>query len=116
MDKIIGLMKDIIKSLIVGFTVSFVLVILSGIGSFLFSHGNIITILDTIKNTLFFIGAMGLFVCAGFIAKRESRRPLKNKNAWKEQFKVIHFPSVIGIIDITILFAGVLFDRVIFYL
>lgn len=116
MDKIIDLMKDIIKSLTVGIIASITLMVISGLFSILLNDRNLTVTLDSIKNTLFIIGGLGLFVWAGFIAKRDARRPLENKKEWKEQFKVIHFINVLGIIDITILFAGIILDKVIFYL
>jgi SNF family Na+-dependent transporter len=116
MDKIIDFIKDIIKSLTAGLITTLILIILSGISSFLFNHGDVLITLDVIKNTLFIIGGLGLFIVAGFVVKREARRPLENKSQWREQFKIIHFVNVIGIVDITILCVGILLDRLIFYL
>ncbi|MEG0773962.1 hypothetical protein [Clostridium sp.] len=116
MDKIIDFIKDIMKSLTAGIIITLVLIALSGISGFLFNNGDVLITLDIIKNTLFIIGGLGLLIVAGFIAKREARRPLENKSQWKEQFKIIHFVNVIGIVDLTILCVGILIDSLIFYL
>lgn len=116
MDKIMYFLKDIIKSLKVGIIVSVILILSSALFGAIAKQGNIILTLDIVKNTLFFIGALGLFVFAGFTAKRESRRPLEHKNQWKEHFKVLNFVNVLMVIDITILVSGILLDRVILYM
>jgi len=116
MDKIMYFLKDVIKSLKVGIVVSIILILLSALFGSIAKQGDVILILDIVKNTLFFIGALGLFVFAGFTAKRESRRPLEHKDQWKEHFKVLNFVNVLMVIDITILISGILLDKIILYM
>lgn len=116
MDKIMYFLKDIIKSLRVGIIVSVTLILASALVAAVAKQGNIILILDIVKNTLFFIGSLGLFVFAGFTAKIESRRPLEHKDQWREHFKVLNFANVLIVIDITILVSGILLDKIILYM
>lgn len=116
MNKSLYIIKDITKSILAGVIISLALIILSGLISMIIKRGDIKSVLQIIKGTLFIIGSLGLIVSSGFILKKESRRPLDNKDSWKEQFKVLSFVKVFLIIGIIILLFGNIIDVIIFYL
>lgn len=115
MNKTIDYFKDIIKSLMIGIMVAFIIMVLAALISVIEKNNNIKEVLEIVKNTLFIIGAFGLLMCSGFILKREARRPLSYEDQWKEKFRVIKFQNVLMVITITILCFGIGIDRIIYY-
>lgn len=116
MNKLIYCFKDIIKSIFVGIVVSLVLILISALVSTLINGVDIKNILNTVRRTLFIVGALGLILFSGFVLKRNARRPLVYEKQWKEEFKVIKFQNVIMFIAIVILCFGIILDRIIYYL
>ncbi len=115
MNKTIDYFKDIIKSLMIGIMVALIIMVLTALITFIVNHNNIKGVLETVKNTLFIIGAFGLLICSGFILKRDSRRPLAYEDQWKEKFRAIKFQNVLMVITVTLLCFGIGIDRIIYY-
>ncbi len=116
MDKILTFIKDLIKSMILGIIISLVLIVISTLGAILVKRGNIKVTLEVVRSTLFIIGGFGLIVYAGFLLKRDARRPLENNEQWKEKFQVITFANVLLIINSLILISGIVIDNIRYYL
>jgi hypothetical protein len=116
MEKILIFIKDVIKSIILGIIISLILILISALGAILVKRGNIKVTLEIVRSTLFIVGSLGLLIYAGFMLKRDARRPLENSQQWKEKFQIITFANVLLIINSLILISGVVIDNVRYYL
>lgn len=116
MYKILNIIKDIIKAIIVGLVISFILIVVSALGATLIKRGGTKITLEVIRSTLFIIGSLGLILFSGFILKKDARRSLRNNWKWRKQFQVINFIHVLLIIDIMILSSGIVIDNIRFYM
>lgn len=112
MDKVNSFFKDLIKSSILGIIVTLIIVIITALISFIAYGINFINILGCIKGTLLFIGGIGLCLGAGFILKRDARRPLECEKEWKENFKCFNFVTFIFVLNIIILTFGIVLDNI----
>lgn len=115
-DKIFNIAKDIIKSIIVGLVISLILTVISALVFTLVKHGGTKATLETVRSTLFIVGAFGLILYSGFILKRNARRALRNEWKWKEWFQVMSFVNVLLIVNIVILSLGIVIDNIRYYM
>lgn len=74
----------------IGFTVLFV-------GGLLFGQSGVDSGLETAKNGLLLIGALGLFIVAGMImARGKNQKKFADKDGWRRHFAVVGPETVIG--------------------
>lgn len=111
--KIVGV--DFYKCLKYGSLVSIILVIVSGVFSFIISGGSLITTLENIKAVLFASGSIGLMIAAVSILKRD-REKEKDWSEWKKRFKIFSYRVTTSIMSIIILLYGCIIDEILFML
>lgn len=116
MVKISILIKDVSKSIVLGLIISFILVVISALGAILAKHGGAKATLEVVRSALLMVGSLGLIVYAGFMLKRDARRPLENQDQWKEWFHTISFVNVFLISNIVVLISGIAVDYIEYYL
>ena len=106
---------DFYKCLKYSSIVSIILVLVSGVCSFIISGGSLITVLESIKAVLFASGSIGLMIAAVSILKRD-REKEKDWYEWKKRFKIFSYRVTIGIMSIIILLYGCIIDEILFML
>lgn len=114
MNRLKNIFWDLFKTFRIGSYISLAIIILVSTGSVIANGNDFNKILLYARAGLFIIGSLGLLVSSMFILKTNSRRNLKNQDAWKEKFKEFSFVSVILIASMIILVYGIFIDFVLF--
>lgn len=113
MDKVNNFFKDLIKSSVLGIIVTLIIGIITALIVLIGDGVNLVNILGNIKAVLLFSGGIGLCLGAGFMLKRDARRPLECEKEWKETFKSFNFITFIFVVNIIILTFGIFLDNVV---
>ncbi len=106
---------DFYKCLKYSSFVSMILVIVSGVCSFIISGGDLATALENIKAVLFGSGSMGLIIAAASILKRD-REKEKDWSEWKKRFKIFSYRVTVIIMSVVVLLYGCIADELLFML
>jgi hypothetical protein len=104
---------DFYKCLKYSSFVSVILVMVSGVCSFIISGGSLITSLENIKAALFASGSIGLMIAAASIVKRD-REKEKDWSEWKKRFKIFSYRITIIIMSMIVLLYGCIADEILF--
>jgi len=65
-----------------------------------------ISLLNFIKNALYYIGSFGLLISTGFFVQKNGTRPLANYETWKKMFSNLNLGFVIMFISLFICLYG----------
>ena len=114
MKRLVCLLRDLMKTLILGGIISIGIAIVIGLIALLVNKGNIKTTIEVIRSALLITGSFGLLLSAILIIKK-SESPLKYIDQWKEKFKVFSYKVVLIFSSIIILLCGGIIDWFLFY-
>ena len=108
--------KDILKSIQYGCVLSSVLTLIGGLLGIITSKTKWISVLESIKATLFVVGSIGLLMgaVAILIKHRKKDSDLEESDEWKKKFKVISFKTALIIISFVVLIYGCIVDGILF--
>ena len=118
MKRLVCLLRDLMKTLILGGIISIGIAIVIGVIALLVNKGNIKTTIEVIRSALLITGSFGLLLAAlkSVAAKGlKSESPLKYIDQWKEKFKVFSYKVVLIFSSIIILLCGGIIDWFLFY-
>lgn len=113
MERIKNVGIDFYKCVKYSSIVSTILVMVSGVCSFIISKGSLITTLENIKAVLFASGSIGLMIAAASIVKKD-REKEKDWSEWKKRFKIFPYRVTIIIMSMIILLYGCIADEILF--
>ena len=114
MKKLNGILKDLIKCLVVGSLISFGIIIVIGIISLLISKFNWKISVQVIKSTLLIIGPLGLMLGALLILKKREEKELKFIEEWKKKYSIFSYKTVLILVSLVIVFFGGIIDWITF--
>ena len=115
MKRLVCLLRDLMKTLILGGIISIGIAIVIGLIALLVNKGNIKTTIEVIRSALLITGSFGLLLSAILIIKKKSESPLKYIDQGKEKFKVFSYKVVLIFSSIIILLCGGIIDWFLFY-
>ena len=107
MKRLVCLLRDLMKTLILGGIISIGIAIVIGLIALLVNK--------VIRSALLITGSFGLLLSAILIIKKKSESPLKYIDQWKEKFKVFSYKVVLIFSSIIILLCGGIIDWFLFY-
>ncbi len=113
MEKLSKVLKDFIKCLVVGSLISFGVIIVIGIISFLISKFNFIHSLEVVKSVLLIIGPLGLILGALLILKKREEKELIFIEQWKKKYSILSYKVVLILVSLAIIFYGGIIDWII---
>lgn len=113
MSKIRSFIKDALKAMGIGFILSLIILSISWVICFIMYGGNTFLVFNGVKNSLYYIGIITLFLSAAFFIQRDATRPLNYEDEWKKHFKVLNLGFVILFIGIAINVAGMIVQNII---
>ena len=95
MKRLLCLLRDLMKTLILGGIISIGIAIVIGLIALLVNKGNIKTTIEVIRSALLITGSFGLLLSAILIIKKKSESPLKYIDQWKEKCNILSYKSVL---------------------
>ena len=113
MNNLKSIGKDSLKCLEYSSVISVILIILGALVGVITAGLKMISILESIKASLFIVGSMGLFLGALFILKHRTNEEEKTA-AWKEKFEIFSYREVIIVGSIIVLLYGCIIDTILF--
>ncbi|MDO6353697.1 hypothetical protein Q3V94_01175 [Caloramator sp. CAR-1] len=113
MKKIRLFINDALKAMGIGFAISLIILSISWAICFIVYKGNTFLVFNGVKNSLYYIGILILFLSAAFFIQRDATRPLNYEDEWKKHFKVLNLGFVILFIGIAINVAGMVIQNII---
>lgn len=102
------LFKDIFKCGKVAFIITLTVSVFFGIIFLLSSPYDSMSLLNFIKNGLYYIGLLSLLLSSGFLIKRNSTRSLNYNEKWGQIFRTLNIGRVLMLISLFICLYGVL--------
>ena len=87
--------QDTVKAIVIGFILSGIIIIISGIVSAFMVHGRISDILPAIRNTLCITGAFGLLLSAAMLLTHKTNVSHNLEYEWRNRFKKFNIAGVI---------------------
>lgn len=109
MKKLNGILKDLIKCIIVGSLISLAIILGMGIISLLVSNFNLQKSLNIVRSTLLIIGPLGMSLGAILILRKRDEKELLFIEQWKEKYSVFSYRIVLIVVScIIILYGGVI--------
>ncbi len=115
MERLKTVGSDFYKCLKYSSIISGILVVVTGVISFVISKGNLIASLESMKAILFAAGSMGLIMGAVSILRKD-RENEKDWFEWKKRFKIFSYRVTISVMSIIILLYGCIIDELLFML
>lgn len=107
------LMKDLLRAFVLGAAVSAGLGVIFFLCGFFSGRFQMAQALETSKNGLLLVAALGIFLVAGMLlVKGKSPEKFREREAWKKQFQILGYKSVIGMICIVVLAAASCLDYI----
>lgn len=116
MDKVKNCILDSLKAFGIGVGAGIAVGIAVALIRFLFPGRTLYAVVRAAEQAQFFIGAVGLFIGAALILKRDGGRKLTDQEGFKKHFKQLGFRGVLIALGAGILFCGGLLDYYLFYL
>ncbi|MCX7904935.1 MAG: hypothetical protein N2486_10560 [Caloramator sp.] len=113
MSKIRLFIKDALKAMGIGLVLSLIILSISWAICFIMYRGNTFLVFNGVKNSLYYIGILILFLSAAFFVQRDATRPLNYEDEWKKHFKVLNLGLVILFIGIAINIVGMVIQNLI---
>lgn len=114
MNNLKSIGKDLLKCLEYSSVISVILIILGALVGVITAGLKMISILESIKASLFIVGSMGLFLGALFILKHRTNEEEEKTAAWKEKFEIFSYREVIIVGSIIVLLYGCIIDSILF--
>ena len=115
MKNLVDILRDLIKTFILGVIISIGISIVIGLIAVLVNKGDIKATIEVIRSALLIIGAFGLLLSALLIIKKRSEEQLEHINQWREKFKVFSYKVVLIFSSISILMCGGIIDWFLYY-
>lgn len=106
MKKLIGVLKDFIKCIIVGSLISLAIILVVGIISLLVSRFNWQQALQIIRSALLIIGPLGMILGALLILKKRDEKELLFIDQWKKKYSVFSYKIVFIVVSLIIVLYG----------
>lgn len=103
-----GILKDIFKCTKLAFFISLGIAIFFTLIYFIFYSSNDISLLNFIKNNLYYVGSFGLLISSGFFVQKNATRPLKYQDSWNKMFSKLNLGLVIMFVSLFICFYGMI--------
>lgn len=113
MKKLMGVLKDFIKCIIVGSIVSLAIILGVGIISLLVSKFNWQQSLQIIRSALLIIGPLGMVLGALLILKKREEKELVFIDQWKKKYSVLSYKIVLILVSLIIILYGGAIDWII---
>lgn len=113
MKKLNGILKDLIKCIIVGSLISLAIILGMGIISLLVSNFNLQKSLNIIRSTLLIIGPLGMSLGAILILRKRDEKELLFIEQWKEKYSVFSYRIVLIVVSCIIILYGGFIDWII---
>ncbi len=87
--------QDTVKSIVIGFILSGIIIVISGIVSAIMVHGRISGILPAIRSTLCITGAFGLLLSAAMLLSHKTDVSHNFEYEWRNRFKKFNITGVV---------------------
>jgi hypothetical protein len=102
----LGILKDILKCAKVALFIAMGISIFFTFIYYIFYNNNHSSLLNFIKNNLYYIGSFGFLICSGFFIQKNAIRPLKYQDAWNKMFNKLNLGLVVMFISLFICLYG----------
>lgn len=113
MKKLNGILKDLIKCIIVGSLISLAIILGMGIISLLLSNFNWQKSLNIVRSILLIIGPLGMSLGAILILRKRDEKELLFIEQWKEKYSVFSYRIVLIVVSCIIILYGGFIDWII---
>lgn len=114
--KVLG--KDILKCTKYSCILSVILMMISGLIALITSKANWMSVLESMKATLFIVGSIGLLIGAVSILlkHRNKNGELEEMEEWKTKFNCISFKVAVITMSFVVIICGCMIDQILFYM
>lgn len=116
MNRLLYGVVDITKALFTGIIIGAILTAIFGGIGLIINKGSIINALEVSRSALLLVGSLGMLCSAALLLKKDSLRPLENKDGWNKHFKVVHFVYVIFVLFVGVIIIGSSIDYIIYFI
>lgn len=118
LEKLKVLGKDILKCTKYSCILSVILIIISGLVGLITSKANWMSVLESMKATLFIVGSIGLLIGAvSILLKHRTRNgELEEMEEWKSKFHCISFKVAVITISFVVIICGCIVDQILFHM
>lgn len=110
------IVRDSVKTILLGVTISAVLFVLLWLIGTLTSGWDVTAGFETARAGMFIAGALGLFMLAGSNLFFGQMHEWKHKEAWEKMYSVFSYKAVLGIASLVVLIIASTLDYVMYYL
>lgn len=108
---------DLLKGFLFGAAAGIIVALVLFLAGFFIGGMSLAAGLETAKNGLLLIGALGLFILAGMIlVKGKKPERFSAGNGWRRHFKAVGIKSVIGAVCVAILIIASVADYLILWM
>jgi hypothetical protein len=101
-----GILKDIFKCGKVAFFITMGISTFFTVVYYIFYNNSHPSLLDFIKNNLYYIGCFGFLICSGFFIQKNAVRPLKYQDSWNKMFSKLNLGLVVMFVSLFICMYG----------
>lgn len=103
-----AILKDIFKCTKIALFISLGIAIFFTLIYYIFYSNNDISLLNFIKNNLYYVGCFGFLISSGFFIQKNATRPLTYQDSWNKMFSKLNLGFVVMFVSLFICFYGMI--------